>query len=332
MIWLTWRRYRWLLAVAVVLLVALGLWMADLVHWFDTASQGTQCRYKDGVHVAFCSGPRGFVSLPAQASIIDVILLALPCLFGAAFGAPLVASELEHHTNRLMWTQGISRLRWFFSKWGGLAVIAVGLVALLTLETQWWTGHVFEVYSLNFSPETFGRIGPDFFPISGVAAIAYTLFALSLGTAAGALIRRTPLAIGATVIVYGLVAVLMVLAVRPNLAPQTFAVSGVGQATQAGTIAPESWYLGDGDRYAPGSPQARTATESAGAVDAACQKANYNEDPYLTCLEAQHVQLGTFFITSDHYWEMQWKEAAILFGFSIVLLGGSVVAVRRWRA
>ena len=111
--------------------------------------------------------------------------MALPCALGAAFGGPLVASELEHHTNRLMWTQGISRVRWFLSKWAGLAVIVVTLVALLTLETQWWTSHVFEVSSLNVSPGNFGRLSPYFFPISGVAAVAYTLFALSLGTAAG---------------------------------------------------------------------------------------------------------------------------------------------------
>jgi hypothetical protein len=109
-------------------------------------------------------------------------------------------------------------------------------------------------------------------------------------------------------------------------------VSGVGQATQSGTIAPESWYLGYGDRYAPGSQEAKSATESAGAVDTSCQRANYNEDPYLSCLEVHHVQFGTVYITSDHYWEMQWKEAAILFGFSIVMVGGSVWAVRRWRA
>jgi hypothetical protein len=327
-IWLTWRRYRVLVAVVVVLLVALGLWMGELAHAFDQARNSAPCRYRGGFNVPFCSGPRGFISLPAQASIVDLILLALPCALGAAFGAPLVASELEHHTNRLMWTQGISRVRWFLSKWAGLAVIVVALVALLTLETQWWTSHVFEVSSLNVSPGNFGRLSPDFFPISGVAAVAYTLFALSLGTAAGALLRRTPLAIAATVVVYAVVALVMVVSIRPNLAPQTFVVSGYQGDGRVGHIGPESWYLGNVYVYAPGSPEVRTASVSAGAVSNACE----SEQSYFGCLAAHHVQFGGSYLLASEYWEMQWKESAILFGLSVVLLGGSVLAVRAWRA
>jgi hypothetical protein len=323
-IWLTWRRYRWILLVAVVLLVGLGVWMAWLAHEFDQARQTNTCRYQP-----FCSGPRGFVSLPAQASVVDVILLALPCALGVALGAPLVASELEHHTNRLMWTQGISRLRWFLSKWAGLVVIVLALIGLLTLETQWWTSHVFEVSSLNFSPGDYGRLGPDFFPISGVAAVAYTLFALCLGTAAGAVLRRTPFAIAATVVVYAVLALVMVFAIRPNLAPQTFLLDGYAQGSR---IPPDSWYLGSGFRYAPGSPELTTATETADAVGNSCERVAYAEDAYLKCLAAQHVQTGQFYLVPSEYWELQWKESAILFGFSVILVGGSIVAVRAWRA
>jgi hypothetical protein len=228
----------------------------------------------------------------------------------------------------MMWTQGIGRVRWLLSKWGSLVVVVLGLTALLTLETQWWTSHAFEDFSLNLSAGNYGRIGPDFFPISGVAAVAYTLFAMALGTAAGALLRRAPVAIVATVVVYAGVAAFMVVAVRPNLAPQTFLVAGSSERT----VPTNSWYLGFGYRYAPGSPELTSAVTSPSAVGNACERVAYEETRYLHCLAAHHVQEGSFYVVPSHYWEMQWKESAILFGLSVVLMGGGVWAVRAWRA
>ncbi len=333
MIWLTWRRYRVLLAVMVVLMVALGLWMAQAVHAFDAARQSATCRYQGGHLVPYCSGSRGFVSLPAQASIISGLLLALPCVIGATFGAPLVASELEQCTNRSMWTQGISRTRWFLSKWSGLAVVLLVVVGLLTLETQWWTSHVFETSSLNFSPGTFGRMSPDFFAISGIAAVAYTLLALSLGTLAGALLRRTSWAVAATIVGYGLFASVIVIAIRPNLAPQTFAPTPVLGVTRQ-SVPPTAWYLGTSYRYTPGSAEATNAVQSANAAGAGCEHSFSGKtyQDFTTCLHSHHIQTGALYIFPSHYWELQWKESGILLMISAILIAGSVWSVRTWRA
>jgi ABC-type transport system involved in multi-copper enzyme maturation permease subunit len=331
-IWLTWRRYRVLLALIVVLMIALGLWMAEAVHAFDAARQSATCRHQG----PYCSGPRGFVSLPAQASIISGLLLALPCVIGATFGAPLVASELEQSTNRLIWTQGISRTRWLLSKWSGLAVVLLVIVALLTLETQWWTSHVFETASLNFSPGSYGRMSPDFFAISGIAAVAYTLLALSLGTFAGGVLRRTSWAIAATIIGYALFASLMVIAIRPNLAPQTFAPTPALGVTAKG-VPPSAWYLGTSYRYVPGSAEAANAVQSADAAAASCelpyqQSAAYPYQRVSNCLHSHEVQTGALYILPSHYWELQWNESVILLAVSAILIAGAVWSVRAWRA
>jgi ABC-type transport system involved in multi-copper enzyme maturation permease subunit len=334
-IWLTWRRYRVLLAVIVILMIGLSLWMAEAVHAFDAARQSATCRplHQGGHLVPYCSGPRGFVSLPAQASIIGGLLLALPCVIGATFGAPLVASELEQSTNRLMWTQGISRTRWFLSKWSGLAVVLLVVVGLLTLETQWWTSHVFETASLNFSPGTYGRMSPDFFAISGVAAVAYTLLALALGTLAGAFLRRTSWAIAATIVGYALFASLMVIAIRPNLAPQTFARTPQLGAT-APSVPPTAWYLGTAYRYVPGSTEAAHAVQSADAAGAGCERRFYwgTYQDVSKCLSSRDIQTGSLYILPSHYWGLQWKESVILLAFSAILIAGAVWSVRAWRA
>ena len=67
---------------------------------------------------------------------------------GMVFGAPVVASELEHSTNRLVWTQSVSRTRWLLTKWAVVLAPLVVFITILTVVAQWWTGHVFlELYA-----------------------------------------------------------------------------------------------------------------------------------------------------------------------------------------
>ena len=318
MIWVTWRRYRVLFAVFAVLMIALALWMVELIHSFDV------CHDLQAGRLVPCT--QGTTSLRAQASVVQLLLHALPCVLGATFGAPLVASELEQSTNRLMWTQGISRTRWFLSKWTVLVLVLLVLVGLMTFETQWWTTHLSNFVLLNA-----GRMEPFSFPISGAAAVAYTLFALSLGTAAGALFRRTSWAISGTIALY-VFALFLMLEIRPNLAPQTFALSVPGSPR---SIPHGSWYVGPGYRYAPGSSEASESSESAATVADTCQ--TYHSQPdssmgYFPCLASQNVQTGGLYQVPSHYWEIQWKESAILVGLSVVLVAGSIVAIRAWSA
>lgn len=174
MIWLVWRRYRVLIAITVVVLAGLGVWMVLLGHASDAVEAGA-CRYGS------CSTRSGVFSLSDQATAINLILLFVPCLLGIVFGAPLVAGELEHHTNRLAWTQGTSRTKWLIVKWCVIGLILLLLVAALTVATQWWTGHAGERQDLNLFLTGKGRIEPLYFPITGLAFSAYTLFAFRIG-------------------------------------------------------------------------------------------------------------------------------------------------------
>jgi hypothetical protein len=42
--------------------------------------------------------------------------------------------------------------------------------------------------------------------------------------------------------------------------------------------------------------------------------------------------LGTFYQAGNHYWELQWRESALLVGTGVILFGLTVWSVRRWRA
>jgi hypothetical protein len=331
-IWLVWHRYRFLAAATVVVLAALGLWMVLAGRALEAAEASFVCRHgKFGCDIA-----SGVFSLSNQATAINFLLLFVPCLIGLVFGAPLVAGELEHSTNRLAWTQGISRTRWLLVKWVSLALCLVALVALLTLLSQWWTGHAIERISANFSELGGGRLQPLYFPITGIALGAYTLFAFALGCALGALLHKTAWAIVGTIVLYTAVSLLLLLVVRPSLAPQVFVPDPLpGQPINAaseardGAFAFGSWNLGFGYRYGPG---ARSTGASAGAVAQRCEDRNNLETPYLACLARNGVQEGVFYQPTTHYWDLQWGESAILAAAAGALLGVTVLSVRRWRA
>jgi len=324
MIWLVWRRHRLRLALFAGLLVALGVWMVLEAQVFDSATN--VCR-----HVTYqCGVIYGVLSVENQATAINALLLFLPCLAGIVFGAPLVAEELEHHTNRLVWTQGISRTRWFIAKWLVVGLALVALASLLVLITQWWSGQVFVRLPLELTLS--GRIQPTLFAVTGVAPIAYTLFAFSLGAALGAILRRTSWAVVGTVVGYTAVAFLMVFSIRPSLATQGFLSETRSTSDQYVTLpSPQPWNLGYGFRFTPGTHLSGGAS-SASAIAQRCQDRNYNYSPFRRCLSTHEVQGGFFYQPAGHYWELQWGEAAIYVGTTLVLFGLTLWAVRRWRA
>jgi hypothetical protein len=330
MIWLVWRRYRFLIALTVVVLAGLGVWMLLLGHATDAAESSPACRYG-----AFsCNTRSGVFSLSDQATAINFLLLFVPCLLGIVFGAPLVVGEFEHSTNRLVWTQGISRTKWIVVKWCTLGLLLLVLVSALTLITQWWTGHS-EEPSLDLLVIGIGRLQPLFFPITGLAMSAYTVFAFAVGAVLGAVIRKTSWAIVGTVALYAVVAVVMVLFVRPSLEPQAFqvineSVSGQGVGDASNSLQASSWNLGFGYRYAPGALGAK-AGPSADVAGQRCQS-GLGPAVYLSCLSAHQIQQGTFYQPENRYWVLQWRESLLLVATAGALFGVTVLSVRRWKA
>ncbi len=332
MIWLAWRRHRLALLVMVGLVIGLGLWMALVIHGFDAALL-TRHRFHGHYYSDFQLGispfGNGLFTLQNQASAIHVLLLVVPCLLGAVLGAPLVAGELSHHTNRLAWTQGISRTRWFVITWGLVGLVAVGSTTALVPLARSWSLHAVGRFALASNMGGFGRTSPLYFAFTGVVPVVYTLFALALATCLGALIRRTAWAVAGAAVVYTLMALLMATTVRPLLAPQEFVpFSDIGAAQLAGTSDQLAWDLGSGYRFAPGSVQPPN-TPSAGSIAARCNPDSVGFGP---CLSAHQVQLGELFQPASHYWTLQWRESAIYLGLSLVLFSVALAAVRRWRS
>ena len=115
-------------------------------------------------------------------SLVQDLAMAVPLVFGILWGAPLVAREFEAGTEDFAWTQGVTRRRWVLTNLGCAFVAAAAWGGALAALFTWWRG-----------PDNAldGPVKFIYFDVQGVAPIAYTVFAMALGIAAGALFRRS---------------------------------------------------------------------------------------------------------------------------------------------
>jgi hypothetical protein len=199
-IWLVWRQHRQQALFALLALAALAAFLVptglQLHHEFQRA--GLARCLPAAASVEFVQADPGLDQAPdpvqacqerarqfagryGSRGIVGVLLWFLPLFAGMFWGAPLVAKEVEHGTHRLVWTQGVSRLRWALAKFGlvgGGVVLAAACYALLV---TWWRAPLDQTTG-NAS----GRFAYGQFDLEGLVPIGYALFAVALGVFAGA--------------------------------------------------------------------------------------------------------------------------------------------------
>jgi hypothetical protein len=136
--------------------------------------------------------------------------MAIPLLFGLFWGAPLLASQFEGGTHGLAWTQGVTRGRWLSRTvaWAMLAALVWG--AALAALVSWFRG---PANALAFPGV---RFDPGIFDIQGIVPVAYSVFAVAPGIAAGAAFRRVLPAMATTFAVFAGLRFLIAEFARPH--------------------------------------------------------------------------------------------------------------------
>ena len=183
MTWVSWRLQRTetmiafaILGLLAALLIPTGITMANAYHQDGLSSclalnAGPTCAQRIGDFQA------RFQALNMLANWFTLI----PGLIGVLLAAPFIL-DLEHGTYRLAWTQSITRGRWLLGKLA-LPILAAILAggALIVLFTWWRAPQV----NLN------GRLDIGIYDTQGIVVVGYTLFALALALALGAVWRRS---------------------------------------------------------------------------------------------------------------------------------------------
>jgi hypothetical protein len=114
-------------------------------------------------------------------------------------------------THRLVWTQGVSRLRWATTKIGLISIAVLVITAIYAGLLTWWITPVIQT-----SGQRFNYI---FFDTQGIVVFGYVGFALALGVLAGAVTGRLLPAMATVVVGFIGVRVAVMLAARPHYLP-----------------------------------------------------------------------------------------------------------------
>ena len=225
-----------------------------------------------------------------------LLLLILPMLVGMFWGAPLIARETEHGTHRLVWTQGVSRLRWATTKIGLISIAVLVITAIYAGMLTWWITPVIQT-----SGQRFNYV---FFDIHGIVVFGYVVFALALGVFAGAVTGRLLPAMAATVVGFIGVRLVVMLAARNHYQPtETSRLPELDTAySQMRNDLHGDWIVA-----------------SHSAIDEVGCPAGPRDCAYevLTVHPARH------------FWAFQATETAIFVALAIALLIGSIYWVRR---
>jgi len=254
-IWLVWRQHRKQALFALLALTALAAFLVptglQMHHAFEKAglddclpavarvdfeAVGDQAqtpgRATDPASArnAACKDlARQFTGRFGSQGGLGVLLWFVPLFAGLFWGAPLVAREIEHGTHRLVWTQGVSRLRWALVKFGLVGAGVVLAAACYALLVTWWRAPLDQASGQRFlSP------GPAF-DIEGLVPVGYALFAVALGVLGGVLTRKNQAAMAITLVGFLAVRLAVEVWARPHfLAPlrRTFAVQGTRQPNE----------------------------------------------------------------------------------------------------
>ncbi|QYC41651.1 ABC-2 family transporter protein [Nonomuraea coxensis DSM 45129] len=314
MIWVTWRQHRAQILVTAGFLALLGALLL--------VSAVEAHRYVAGHAPPGCPGPAvacGELSVAlgqrydAVYSVFGWMPLVAPALIGAFWGAPLLGREYERGTHRLAWTQAVPVRRWLTVKLAvlGAAVVAGGL--LLSLMVSLWR----PVFREGID-STFGNIGV--FNMVGVQPAAWWLYAFALGTAAGALFRRTLPAM-ALVVAGVTVTMFTLFQVSDHYAePARAELSGTVLLDDPDTrLVSAAWV----------EPSGREVAEPSGSGcprRADVGQSSRHTEAWQACLFDRGYRYAVYYHPPSRFWRFQWTEAGILALASAALCG---VAVRR---
>jgi hypothetical protein len=330
MIWLTWRQFRVQALTAAAALAAFAILLAVTGPRLASryaASAITGC-HGFGCQTAantFLSQLQVTSAYPIVYLLGLALILVAPAITGIFWGAPLIARELETRTFTLAWNQSITRTRWLLVKLTLTGLAAMAVTEALSLPYAWWADPIRKAIDVGGSTSLFSgaRFSSLMFATHGITPIGYAAFAFTLGTTAGALIRRTVPAMAVTLAIFAAAQVVMPLWVRPHLIPPNRTITTIDSAqldfgNLTATVVPGqpgAWILSSG--------AINHAGQTVSNLPVACQAAVQGLKPASPsqCLETQGFREAITYEPASRYWPLQWIETGIFMALALALAG-----------
>jgi hypothetical protein len=323
MTWLVWRQHRTqfyvgaaLLAAFAAVIVVTGGQVADQFRAAQAACAIHQgCRHLGGLFMG--SHVVGFLVIST---------LGAPVLVGLFWGAPLVAAEAEAGTAQFAWMQSVTRKHWLAVKISWMLMAAAIWGGVISVLVTWWQ-------SPN-NAEQLNQFNPGRFDIMDLVPVAYSLFAVALGIAAGALLRRVLPAMAVTLAGFVAVRVAVTLLLRPHYMSAVtvyykvtsgFTPPGAFWQIASGVLGPNGKAIAQLNNmpYLDGVPQTSLPASCASAV-------NGPGNPTTACTQAlSHFRGFLTYQPADRFWAFQGIETGIFLALTAALVAVTAVVLLR---
>ena len=296
MTWVSWRLQRTetlialgILALLAALLIPTGIQMANAYHQDGLGA----CL---SINTPTCGHELSAFQQRFQAlTTLGNWFTLIPGLIGVLLAAPFIL-ELEHGTYRLAWTQSITRGRWLLGKLALPTATALVAAGTLTLLFTWWrTPNV----HIN------GRLDIGNYDTTGTVVVGYTLFALALALALGAIWRRAAASLTVAVVGYFTMRVFVDYWLRDHLVPPLKATyEGAQQPhflynahvlSMDGTVNGHQFSTAGGGGFLGGHVQVATPGMS-------------------------HALFHVVYQPESHFWPLQLTETGLFVGLAAILI------------
>jgi hypothetical protein len=304
--WLLWRQHR---AQGAVAAIALGAFAILL--WIT----GTTMAHDYHSALATCQGANrcGDLNLfNGDGAIIDLVNFsaAVPLLIGLFWGVVAIGRELDTGTHQLVWMQSVRQKDWLRGKISLLLIAAALWGAAVSAIVTWWSGTLNSLQGNRFDP---GK-----FDVQNLMPVAYALFGVTLGLAAGALIRRVLPALAVTLVVFVGIRLTVANYVRPYYEAAKSAISpALTQSVPSG-----SWMLSS-DVLQNGQSVSGPVRLPAECFTTASRQASDK------CLAQHGLSTLVKYQPASRYWTFQWIESGIFIALAAILVAVAIIAVRR---
>jgi hypothetical protein len=327
MIWLTWRQHRLQLMFGTAVLAVLLTFLLMTGFGISSTFHSTGLAACLAVPRRDCGGlSDAFDSRYSNLQFLVPLFLTLPALIGLFWGAPLVAREAEQGTHRLAWTQGVTRVRWLGVKLSVLGGATVAGAAAISWALSWW--------SRPLVAASDDRLSPGVFDLRGIVPVAYALFALMIGVAAGTIIRRTVPAMAAAITSYVAVRGGVALWLRQHFATPKTISTALFQSNPR--IGHGDWVLStktlDGAGRFMGTGQTLDFNLLGGRCPELATAANRgvpNNDLVQACIRHVGLHVQMVYQPGSLFWRFQGIETGLFVALSAALFALTVYWVRR---
>lgn len=259
----------------------------------------------------------------------------LPILAGLFIGSPLIAREYEEGTDKLAWTQSVSRRKWLTTKLAWALGFALVYGTLLAILITWWSR----------TPNTMmqNRFVQGHFETQGLMPAAYSVFFTSVGFMVGAWFRKTLLAFAITFGVFVVCMVSFANWIRPHYMTPITVTAPMGPQGLDGklpggsiwtirrTIADKNGKTLDSFDFNSLPPQCQALTQDIRVSnDSHVVKVKASGgDPVDDCLNQAGYRQIAKYQPAYRYWDFQRTEAGIYLGLTALTVGATYWLVLR---